>query len=262
MNVEVNDRVIALEGVTNLRDYGGYAAAGGARVRRDVLFRSGHHHVATDEDLAAVGALNLRSIIDLRGNGERERQPSLRPDGCKAEVLFFDGETAGLAPHLEAAEGALDEAGAYAAMERLYSRLPFRDNLIWIMRRYFEVLAEGKGASLVHCHAGKDRTGMAVALLHHALGVHPDDAMEDYLLTNEVADLDARVANYRETARRKYGAKDDATIRVLMGVDARFLEAAYKALRDEYGSVDAFLRTVLLVDDERTEALRLHLLER
>ncbi len=262
MNMAVKDRVIALDGVANLRDYGGYAAAGGARVRRGILFRSGDQHAATERDLSALAALNLAAIVDLRGNGERERHPSLRPDGCKARVLFFDGETAGLAPHLEAAEGVLDEAGAHRAMERIYARLPFRENLIWIMRRYFAVLAEGESASLVHCHAGKDRTGMAVALLHHALGVHPDDAMEDYLLTNSAVDLDARVADNRETARQKYGARDDATIRVLMGVDARYLDAAYRALREEHGSIDAFLRQVLQVDDERMEALRLHLLER
>src|SRR5690606_33039251 len=107
---------------------------------------------------------------------------------------------------------------AHQAMERIYRNLPNREPVLWVMRQYFATLArgpdEGGGASLVHCLAGKDRTGMAVALLHHALGVHPDDAMEDFLLTNTAGNIEARVAAGGETIRAKYGAVDDETIRV------------------------------------------------
>lgn len=259
-STKTQSRVLDLTGVHNFRDYGGYRAGEG-RIKRGLLFRSGQHCDADDHDLAKIAAIDLKHVIDMRGNSERARYPCRRPDEFSGEVLFYDGETAALAPHVEAAGGALDEAAAHAKMEALYSKLPFRTPLIAVMRQYFVALAEGKGASLVHCLAGKDRTGMAVALLHHAVGVHPDDAMEDFLLTNTAGDLDARVAAGAHAIREKWGSIEDSTIRVLMGVDARYLVAMRKAVESEHGSLDAFLADVLEVDGARRDALRLHLIE-
>ena len=256
-----SDRVIPLEGVHNFRDYGGYPVAGGGRLKRGLLFRSGQHVEASDTDLARIAALDLRHVIDFRGASERKTYPCRRADGFCAEVIAFEGETANLAPHVEAGDGVLTLDGAHRAMERIYRNLPNRAPVLWVMRRYFATLAEGRGASLVHCLAGKDRTGMAVALLHHALGVHWDDAMEDFLLTNTAGNIEARIAAGGGTIRAKHGAIGDDTIRVLMGVDPRYLHAMREAVEEAHGSLDVFLADVLEVDDERREALRLHLVE-
>ena len=261
LSIEPQPRVLTLSGVHNFRDYGGYAGIDGGKLKRGLLFRSGQHSDAQDADLQRIAALDLKHVIDMRGNSERAKYPCRRSGDFAAEVLFFDGETAALAPHVEAAEGALDETSAHAKMEALYANLPFREPLIAVMRQYFAALAEGKGASLVHCLAGKDRTGMAVALLHHSLGVHPDDAMEDFLLTNTAGNLDARVAAGAVAIRNKWGPIKDSTIRILMGVDARYLVAMRKAVEREHGSLDGFLADVLEVDSTRRDALRLHLME-
>nr|WP_137678665.1 tyrosine-protein phosphatase [Parerythrobacter lutipelagi] len=259
------DRALPLEGVHNFRDYGGYATSGGSRMKRGLLWRSGQHLEATDADLKAIAALDLQHVIDFRGRSERTSYPCRRHADFAADVVFYDGETAALAPHVEAAEGVLDVGAAHAKMEALYARLPQREPVLYVMRRYFEVLSKGPGQdggpSLVHCLAGKDRTGMAVALLHHAVGVHPDDAMEDFLLTNTVGNIDARIAAGAVAVREKWGNLSDDTIRVLMGVDERYLVAMRKAVEAEHGSLDAFLKDVLGVTQERREALRLHLTE-
>lgn len=255
------DRILPLEGVHNFRDYGGYAVSGGGRVKRGLLWRSGHHADALDADLAAVDGLALAHVFDMRGNSERERNCCRRSTAFSAQVHYFDGETASLAPHLEAADGALDVESAHRAMERIYRELPQRKPVLWILRRYFSQLANGDGASLVHCHAGKDRTGMAVALLHHALGVHWDDAMDDFLATNRAHNNEARIASGYASVRDKFRAADEATVRVLMGVDERYLAAMRKAVEAQYGSLDAFLQDVLGVDEEKRAALRLHLVE-
>ena len=254
-------RVLPLSGVHNFRDYGGYATKDGGRVKTGLLYRSGQHGEASEQDLQAIDALALAHVVDLRGEGERQRAPCRRGPGFAAQVHVYEGETAALAPHEEAAGGVLDEAGAYRAMTKLYSRLPERRPLLTMLRRYFDVLAAGEGASLVHCHAGKDRTGMAVDFLHHALGVHPDDAMEDFLLTNSAGNIDARLEAGRRALSARWGDIDDATIRVLMGVDARYLEASRKAVTERYGSIDAFLEQELGVDNAKRDALRLHLVE-
>ena len=250
------DPFLPAEGIHNLRDYGGYGVAGGGHMKTGVLFRSGHHAEATDADLGQVSALSLRHVIDLRGDSERAKHTCRRPDDFAAEVLFFEGETAGLAPHLEAAEGSIDATSAHRTMVNLYAALPDRAGLNWVLKRYFAALAQGQGASLVHCAAGKDRTGIAVDLLHHILGVHPDDAMHDYLLTNHSPRNEERIAHGRKLIGGKYGTKDEATVRVLMGVDAEFLEASRRSVKERFGSTDAYLAQILNVDDSRKARLR------
>lgn len=259
------DQVLPLTGVHNFRDYGGYRTdapgGGGGTVRRGVLWRSAQHVDATDADLAAIDALDIVDVIDFRGASERTSYPCRRGPDFAAAVTRYDGETASLAPHVEAGADALTPTIAHDRMEAMYAKLPGREPVLWVMRRYFAVLAQGRGPSLVHCLAGKDRTGMAVALLHHILGVHPDDAMADFLLTNTVGNMDARVAAGGKAVRAKYGDMHDDTIRVLMGVDARYLDAMRRAVTDQFGSVDAFLTNALGVDDAMRSALRLHLVQ-
>src|SRR3546814_11000565 len=69
------DRVLPLSGVHNFRDYGGYGVEGGGRLRDGSLWRSAQHAEADDDDLAAIDALGIETIIDLRGDDEREAPP-------------------------------------------------------------------------------------------------------------------------------------------------------------------------------------------
>lgn len=256
----MNERVLPLEGIHNFRDYGGYASAHGGRVKPRVLWRSAQHGEASEADLAAVDGLGLATVIDLRGDSEREASPCRRGPQFAARVLTQAGETAGLAPHIAAAADALDVESAHGALRGFYRLMPHRENLVPALRSYFAAMAQDSEPSLVHCVAGKDRTGFAVAMLHHILGVHPDDAMADYLLTNQAGRIEARIAAGAEHIRARYGAIDDATIRVLMGVDAAFLAASLDAIAERHGTVDAYLEGVLGVDTAMQNQLRAHYL--
>lgn len=242
-----DERILPLEGVSNFRDYGDYAIAGGGRVRRGVLWRSGQHVAASDADLEAIATLGLATVTDLRGDSERALNPCRRHESFAAQVLACDGETAALASHIDAARDVVTEADARGAMRRLYAEMPYRPNLVAVLRRHFAALADGQGASLIHCFAGKDRTGVSVALTHHVLGVHPDDAMADYLLTN--AAMEGR--QFRGNAgadSSRYARLSEAASRALGGVSAEFLAAGFAAMRESHGSVDAYLADVLGVD--------------
>jgi protein-tyrosine phosphatase len=252
----MNQRVLPLEGIHNFRDYGSYASAHGGRVKPGVLWRSAQHAEASDGDLAALDQLGLATVVDLRGDSEREGNPCRRGPGFAAQVFHQEGETAGLAPHLAAARDALDAASAHGALLGYYQHMPHRENLVPILRCYFMALARGGEPSLVHCVAGKDRTGFAVAMMHHILGVHPDDAMADYLLTNQAGRIEARIAAGAEHIRARYGGIDDATIRVLMGVDEAFLAASMAAIAERHGTVDTYLEAVLGVDAAMQDRLR------
>ncbi|MGI9377130.1 MAG: tyrosine-protein phosphatase [Tsuneonella suprasediminis] len=256
MSDPADDRVLIFDGIHNFRDYGGYAADGG-RLRRGVLWRSGHHRDATEGDLSRLDEIGLKTVFDLRGNSEREKHPCRRSAGFDAEVILFDGETAsGVAPHEEAAQGEGPEENAHRRMRWVYRSIPFRPTLNTVLRQYYDVLATRDAPSLVHCFAGKDRTGIAVWVLHRLLGVHPDDAMEDYLLTNTAGNNEARIDAAIAAMRATGQEVDERRMRVVMGVAPEYLDVATGLLTERYGSVEAYAEAELGVDKDKVERLR------
>ena len=254
-------RVLKLDGVHNFRDYGGYRAAGGAQVKTGLLWRSAQHGDASDQDLADIDVLGITTVIDLRGPSEREGKPCRRHPNFSAQVFAYPEETAGLALHTEAADGVFTAAEARAAMLRLYEGIPFRENLVPMLRCYFEVLLRAEGPSLVHCVAGKDRTGFAVALAQHVLGVVHDDIVADYVMTNQAGNIEARIAAGATQIRSRHGAISDDTIRTLMGVEAEYLTTAFDRASARYGSIETYLAEVVGIDTAARNSLRAAYLE-
>ena len=249
-------QILPLEGVNNFRDYGGYAVSGGGRVKTGLLWRSAQHGDATDADLAAIQALDLANVVDLRGPSEREAKPCRRAAGFSAQLWTYPEETAGLALHTEAADGVLTAAEARAAMIRLYEGIAFRPNLVPMLKCYLTVLDRAEGPSLVHCVAGKDRTGFAVALVQRLLGVHPDDVMADYLLTNDASRLDERIASGGFEDMPRYAGLDAGTVRALWGVEADYLATTLAAIAERHGTIEAYAEAVMGVDSAAGERLR------
>lgn len=261
------DRVLVFEGVHNFRDYGGYPVAGGGRLRRRRLWRSGQHFGATEADLGRIAALELASVFDLRSSKERTSHPCRRPPDFAGAVHVGEDPAARerqhSAPHVAAAQvpRQRDAASTREGMRRNYGGIAFRPELTAMIRRYLSELAEGKGPSLINCMAGKDRTGIAVAALHLATGVHRDDIIEDYLLTNTAGDVEARIAAGMATITEVTGQLDPQVLRILMGVEAEYLESAFAMMAEKHGSTDGYLREVLGVDDAMKQRLRAALVE-
>jgi len=266
-----DDPVLILEGVHNFRDHGGWAVSGGGRLKRGLLWRSGEHADATDADLERIAALGLANVFDLRSGTERTARPCRRPEGFSARVHLNDDDIRQQAPHVVAAKEAAkairpstlhgDPESARAGMRMAYTSFPFRPKLVAMIRQYLEVLAHGEGPSLINCMAGKDRTGIAVAVLHQAAGVHPDDAVADYVLTNTAGNLEARIAAGKKSIEATAGHVDEAALRVVMGVEPEYLEAAFSGMRERNGSIDGYLREVVGADDALRARLRAHLVE-
>jgi protein-tyrosine phosphatase len=257
-------RVLLLENVHNFRDYGGYGVVGGGLLRSGLLWRSGQHVDASEDDLARIDALRLVSVFDLRTAHERQTAPCRRPSGFAGEVFFIDDLPSGIAPHLAALRNSGVKRSARERMRASYSGMPFRPQLNAMIRRYFAELAGREGASLVNCMAGKDRTGFTVAMLHYALGVHPDDIMADYLLTNTAGDTEARIRAGIPAIQSSATGRtvDEETLRVLMGVEAEYLDTALAAIREQHGTIDTYLAEVLGADAAVREHLADKLVER
>jgi protein-tyrosine phosphatase len=254
-------RHIDFEGIENFRDFGGYDTRHGRPMKTGVLYRSANHAYATDDDLKRMADLGLAAIIDLRRKFEREREPSKRWPGFGAAVIENDI----LSDHPDWADLMKDvtvDADWFFQDTLGYNkRAPFEARHIDLFSRYFRTLADTDGAIVVHCAAGKDRTGLICALTHHIAGVHPDDIMADYLLTNDEARLRRKMdflrGWLREVAHQDVG---DEALRVAVGVNPAYLEAAFQVIQDAHGSTDNYLRDVLGVDDAQRERLHERLL--
>lgn len=263
-----NERVLELQGVHNFRDFGGYAVAGGGRLKRGLLWRSGQHHGATADDLAQISALGLADVFDLRSSIERRSHPCRRPEGFTAAIYLSEDPVAGApriaAPHVAAAAESprhRDAASTREGMRRNYGLIAFRPELIVMMRQQLAVLAEGRGPSLVNCMAGKDRTGIAVAMIQLAAGVHRDDVVADYLLTNTAGDVEARIAAGADTIQATSRQMDPEIVRVIMGVEPEYMDSAFAMISEKHGSIDGYLGEVLGVDDALRGKLREQLVE-
>jgi protein tyrosine/serine phosphatase len=242
-------RVIRTEGVDNLRDFGGYPTACGRGLKTGQLFRSAHHQNATDEDLKTLEDLRLAVIVDLRRAEERARYPSRRPGTFQGQVIQNDiGDTDS---GWEAMLRGQDPTEAFFRAKSLewYRRAAFEPRHVDLFARYFAALAEADGPVLIHCAAGKDRTGLLAALTHHLAGVRREDMIEDYLLTNTLDFHQRRAESIAGLITVYTGVvPSDAAVRAAMGVEAPDLEAAFEAIEAQYGSVDAYLDRALGVD--------------
>lgn len=253
--------MIALQGVDNFRDFGGYPTAGGRRLREGLLYRSASHARATEADLEAIAALRIGLVVDLRRQGEREREPSRRrPDFC-AQVLHNDDEGHGDTWQEHIRSGDLSAESSRRYLIEYYRDAPFEPRHIDLFSRYFEALERTSAPVLIHCAAGKDRTGLLAALTHHLAGVHPDDAMSDYLATNDTGHIETRCAFVGALIAQQTGrTPSEAAVRVMVGVDPAYLQAAFDAIDERFGGADAYLDQALGVSAARAEAIRARLL--
>ncbi len=251
---------LATEGIHNLRDYGGYRVADGGRVKSGLLFRSGQHIEASDRDLEILQRLDIRTVIDLRGKSERQRFPCRRPADFAARIIAHDGETTSAPPH-EAGAGQGNATGAMTAalarerMLAVYTNMPQNPAMIAMFGAYLEALANRDGASLVHCFAGKDRTGVAASLLLHALGVHREDIVSEYLKTNLAPTVHVLERQSMPRIEAHYGAIDDNARAALIEVRPEYIETYFAAIEREHGSTDDFLARALGVDETRKARL-------
>ncbi len=244
------------QGIHNLRDFGGYAVVGGGRVRTGVLLRSGQHMEASDDDLALIDALDIRTVIDLRGVSERTGFPCRRHVNFAAQVIAYEGETTNSPPH-EGGGGqvVMTPERARERMLAVYRRMPVNPAMIAMFTRYFKVLDENDGGSLVHCFAGKDRTGIAASLLLHVLGVHHDDIVGEFLLTN---DAPTRAILERQSLPRMeahYGVIEPEALHNLV-VLPEYIDTYIADVANSHGSLDAYLSAELGVDSARKDRLK------
>jgi protein-tyrosine phosphatase len=240
-------RHLNLQGASNFRDLGGYPTADGRIVRWRQIFRSNHLGHLTAADVAIVRGLRLRSAFDFRGVEERAAAV------CGVEEI--EVHSLPIEPTVVAALRAKLAAGALSAATALeIMRWSYRDYVRHNTHRFralFAHMLDDRAPLVIHCTAGKDRTGFACALVLHALGVPDESIVEDYLLTNRF---------YRRDPASASELPDD--VRQAIGcVEVSFLAAAYDAIRADYGDLENYLKVGLALGDHERAALKARYLQ-
>lgn len=258
----MHDRLIDFQRVLNFRDFGGWETVDGAKVARGKLYRSAAFNDATEADIARLDAMGVRFLVDLRRPEERRHEPNKWP-GESCRVIFNDEGAEGIAlpPHLVALlQSDLSAKSTRDYMMSLYTEIPFDPRLIRLYRDWFAELGEG-GAGVIHCAAGKDRTGIGCALTLMALGVDEETVFADYEFTNAAVDLEKRMPKIQERMEERLARKlDPAALRPMLGVEVDYLRNALDAIVAKYGAVDAYMRDALGVGDAERAVLRRELL--
>ena len=220
-------RSLYLAGATNFRDFGGYPGRDGRKVQWRKLFRSDQLGDLTTGDRAALRELGLKRAFDLRG--KEERLPVYQVDGVTVHSLPIEPMIVSVLL-TRLATGQPLTAPETAEIVRDSYRNYVRNHTA-SYRTLFRHLVDDNAPLVIHCTAGKDRTGFAAALILTLLGVSEDLVVEDYLLTNRFWHAPHGVSGSQ---------LPEAAKAVLLSVEESFLAAAFETVRAEYGSLEDY----------------------
>jgi len=244
------DRHLNLSGASNFRDLGGYPTADGRTVRWRQIFRSNHLGHLTDGDVAVLRELGVRSAFDFRGTEERTAALCGMPE-ISVHSLPVEPTVVAALRAIMAAGTPLSTDHAVEVMRGSYSGY-VQNNTPHFRTLFAHLLEEDRAPLVIHCTAGKDRTGFACALILHTLGVSEDIISEDYLLTNQF---------YRRDPNHSSDLPDDIK-QVLGSVQASFLAAAFEAIDADYGDLETYLRDGLGLGNAERAHLEARYLQR
>ena len=245
--------LVPLEGALNFRDIGGYSTANGRIVRTGMAYRADNLASLTDDDLEALADLGVRTVYDLRRDVEVQRQPSrLWPSVASAVRLPIGNELTEQADFLEQlVSGQVTEVTVDEVAE-MYVEIVERHATTFV--ELLSGIADLENVPAVfHCTAGKDRTGVAAALLHGLLGVATEDIVADFALSN-VYRVPRRLEQLRPTLEEA-GVDIDRIFPALSAPPAA-MEHTLEHLEREHGGVVGFLTGHGALDSATIEVLR------
>lgn len=245
---------IAMSELINFRDFGGYPTKDGRKIKTGIFYRSGSYRDLTEEDRAYVKTLNIQNLHDFREPTELDKDE--RKEGLAKNVHDISASL-----HLGGFEE--DPSVPYTvlsseSMIEFYEKLPFSNPAY---QNVFKVLQEEDAVPYLHnCTAGKDRTGVATALIQLALGMHEDAIVYDYMLSMEA--YDAIFEN--EVRRLKEGRTVETLLYKVPGLIIKpgYLKSALTAIIEKYGSYETYFEAEYGLDSEKLEALRERYTER
>jgi protein-tyrosine phosphatase len=234
----------------------------GRQIKRGMLYRSDHLKRVRKRHVEAVVALGVKTVYDLRTEREREKDPPRLSEVTSLEVVHFSVDCELIDPYAVAKrilKGDVEEGDFKGLMLECYRNYVLNYTSEWSL--LLRNMAEPGGLpGLIHCTYGRDRTGVSVAIVLRSLGVPEETVLEDYMLSNTFWESEAdRLSCFANCASLFRTPRSE--VRALMEVRPEYLEAAFEAIDQKYGSFEGYLKEGLEIDDATLERLRSALLE-
>jgi protein-tyrosine phosphatase len=261
-------KIIAIEGTSNLREIGGYPTISGKKIRSGMIYRSealvfpgvaSRSARYSDEHKHAYRSLGLKTIVDLRGEREAAAMPSAWPYATGANLIALPMEAGGEGDATVIMK--LLREGKIRSFDvedvaRFYSKM-VRAQALTIGKAIGSLSSDGRLPALLHCAAGKDRTGIVIAMLLEMLGIPRDTVVADYAMTEVLRPN--RVFEYRDVLDPL--GVDLEAVRALFDAPAEAMKATLDGIDSEFGTVDRFLVNACAMSLEQLNRLRVSLLE-
>ncbi|MEK4231033.1 tyrosine-protein phosphatase [Solibacillus sp. FSL H8-0538] len=249
------ERVIALDGVLNFRDMGGYPTQDGRKVRNGLFFRSASLTKMTEEDRRKVQSLGIRTIFDYRDEHEATNNPDPAIEGVQNIRVPAKGSAPFKMPSVSQKEQTnLDfykqvDADTFA---QFYAQMPFNNPSFQALMK---LIQEKTNLGLLHhCAAGKDRTGVGGALILMALDVPKETIMQDYLVTNNL--LTTMVEKLAHTVSKNYSNLELTHFYDIMSAKEQYLNAVFREIERRYESTEQFLEHEFAISRDMRKQLQ------
>lgn len=254
---KVAERIVPLKTVPNFRDMGGYPTKDGYRIRWNRVYRASRLSNLSHEDSQTLINMGIQLVCDLRTADEVKHEPDKLPDGVK--FLHLPAETT---------------ANRWLALYRMMFVPDYLPNLLLnaychviidenpqIFTQIFHQLADANNYPVVlHCAAGKDRTGIATALIYSLLGVADDVIIADYTQSNIYYEF------FRDTTQRvmlqlQFFGISESDFDYLLIADGDLMQKTLQHIRTKYGSIETYLTSIAAVDSTTLDRVKKNLLE-
>ena len=248
-------------GTLNFRDLGGLPAGNGRKLRHRMLLRGEGPKNLGDPHIRELRELGIRAIFDLRSDGEHDADPHGWQDrGCRVLNLDINHDLrAAETTEWDRLRNNPDPQAGWIVMRQNYAAMP--GALLPHWRAMVNVLLDGGVPALVNCTAGKDRTGVAIALLLELLGVDRNAIVADYLRSSVFGDNMAIQGSIERGFLESFGFVPGChVIDAMIGVDSDYLGAAQDVVNARWGGIDGYFAAGGVGHDEQQE-LRLRLTE-
>ncbi|WP_110946885.1 tyrosine-protein phosphatase [Pseudomonas bohemica] len=250
-------QTLRLSGTDNFRSLMGMPTASGQRIAGHAVLRSDQLHQLDESAWLTLKELGVKTVCDLRSLGERERYPNRLPEhGLRQLILEVIADVRADPGFVERLAEDPSAENAENMMLDIYRRFPAM--LAPHLAALFGLFESGDVPVLIHCAAGKDRTGFAVAMLLHGLGVSQADILSDYQRSGRrFADLDPvrQEAMAHGVFRLARQSVSEAAMDTVLDARPSYLLAAFESIHRQYGSIDEYLQAHAGLD--RTALARL-----
>jgi protein-tyrosine phosphatase len=236
-----------MESIINFRDFGSYKTYNGTLIKKGLLYRSGDLSKATDTDLEQLSSLGIKTICDLRSETERNNEPDRMPTA--RPFTFFnipmrpiiDYHARSLRRLFSLMFGQERRVDYIAESQQAYRE--YAINYLPQLKALFQRISNPENLPLlIHCSAGKDRTGVVSGLLQLVLGVPFETVMDDYLISNE------HLNGYKQDVFRRlsklgiFGIPWEKMYGPLFAARSDFMNAAITQVKEEFGAIDEWFR--------------------